>query len=250
MVLTKAGIEDGIFYLFDDPDKYGGYMMIFNVICCWLSGIIGILIFICHFGRLLYIYKVSKIQDNVVKNTVNIEDIFPLKNKKRKLGILYHYIWIHHILTILALIFGFSHNITGQIYQILYISNLVLTCKSFQPMSNTLWNLIKFCVYFISMLRVFKAFNGSAFDYSKKAKIFLSLYSVLVTGFGLFHMTYFTYTYDIKENGVFKWCQMGMDLVSLIIAMILEVTLNTVLLILFIRPAIQLSKTGQHKPAS
>ena len=62
--------------------------------------------------------------------------------------------------------------------------------------------------------------------------------------------TIFSQGYEIIQNGEFKWCQLGFNLITACIGSIFEVSMNIILCFLFVRPVIILSKNSDHKPES
>ena len=250
MVLTHPGIEDGVFYYLSNPTSKGGLVNILQTLCVGLSAFIGISLFICHGTRLCYLFKNAKTEQNMDENGIYIQDIFPSKNDKHKLGISYYYVWSYHILTVIAIIFCFGNLVNGVVYDILWSSKLLVTCRWSLLTSTLTWNVVKFCIYCMCILRIFNTFHGSYLDYSNKIKISVLVYLVAAITFMVLHAGFLSQGYDIKENGVFKWCQFGSNVISLAITGVFEGTMNILLLALFVKPAMVLSKNSENKPES
>ena len=104
MVLAHAGMENGILYVYNDPNSDA--QIILRIICLGIAASLIIPLFCIHLGGLCHVYKISKIETELDPNKIHIQDIFPSKNDKIKLGISYYYIWSYHILTIISLIFA------------------------------------------------------------------------------------------------------------------------------------------------
>ena len=247
--MSESGVDNGILYFFDNPTMNGDYMFIFDCICT-ISGLgITILLFMCHFSRILYVYKTSSKEPQIGENVLNIRDIFPSKDDKYKLGISYYYIYSYHILTILSLLFGLINTIIGV------ISNLsgdmqIFKCGVSFVIITLSYTLVKFCIYGTGILRIFNTFHGSALAYNNKIKTLLVIYLIVSVGFNCVNVTYFTKGYVIKEDNELEWCQIGANLITMIISSSFEASTNIVLAILFIKPAIILSKNIDQKPES
>ena len=248
MVLTHPGIKDGMFYFLSDPTSNGIY--VFQFICAGLATFIALILCVCHFGRLYYVYKSSKIENeiNPTKNSIHIQDIFPSKNDKNSLGILYYYIWSYHILTVLAVILSLFHLTSG----IVWSKYMTINCGVSIYFCILSWNLIKFCVYGMGILRIFNTYHGSCFDYSNRIKIYLIVHMVSGITFNSVFLTYLSQTYEILDdtNGEFKWCQFGSNEIGTYVITFFEGSMNIILAVLFIKPAIVLSKNSDNKPES
>ena len=246
MVLEYTGIQDGVLYFYSDPNTVG--LLIVRIMCFGVSILLFISLLIIHFGRLYYIYKISKIEANMDYNGIHIQDIFPSKNDKIKLGISYYYIWSYHILTILALIFGLYTIVAGTLVELFSI--VIINCSfSLLPISFS-WYFVKICVYGMGILRIFNTYKGSYFDYSNKFKAFILVYLFISIIYLIIHFAIFTKGYPITENGELKWCQYGGNVISGFFTSSLEGTMNIILCFSFIRPAILLSKNSDNIPES
>ena len=248
MASQEPGIQDGILYLFGDPTNTHSGIYIFRLICAVLALVMVILLCIFHFIRLVYLYKLSKMEENIGEDKVYIQNIFPSRNEKYKLGISFYYIWLYHILTILCIIFGLINTLIGFITEI--NEENIFKCGVTFVIIALSWSAVKFCIYGMSILRIFHTFNGSSLSYSNKIKTFLVVYLVFAMGFNVFNLMFGTKGYEIRGNGDHVWCQIGANFVYTIIGASLETVTNIILAVLFMKPAIVLSKNTEHEPES
>ena len=250
MVLHQTGIQDGVFFFYTDPLNYNVMHMInYGFYICSL--VLIILLFICHFSRLAYIYKISKIENRTANNDVYIHDIFPSRQDKDMLGVSFYYIWSYHILTILALIFGLFNTFIGVvIVAMFHMGKALFKCGDEFRVVAVSWSCVKFCVYAMGILRIFNTFNDSSLAYNAKIKICLVVYLIIAMGYTIIHESIFVNAYQITLNNELEWCQIGTSIVLIFITIAVEVLTNIILAVMFLKPAIVLSKNIDAEPES
>ena len=242
MVPTNPGIKDGKIYY----HKYNVNYTIYSNLCVWLSLCLTILVFICHFGRILYLTKVNKIENEMIEseNSLNtsVNDIFPPKKDKQKLGIQYYYIWSFHVCTFLSIIFSMISTIIVLLYYVFNI--LIINCTFTFCLSITCNFIVKWLAYCIGIIRIFSTFHGSHFEYNNKYKILFVSWLAFVLIFTVCHFVFFMKGYPIFDNDT-VWCQLSSNLIIHLTNMALDITLNILLMSLFIKPAALLSKNSE-----
>ena len=246
MVPSHSGMENGILYLSNDPNT--DIQVISGIVCISIAVLLMIPFFCIHFGRLYYVYRKSKIELELDHSGIHLQDIFPSKKNKIELGVSYYYIWSYHILTILSIILSIFAIIAAILIEIFHV--VLINCTVSVLLMPFSHYFVKICVYIIGILRIFNTFNGSYFDYTKKCKVFLMIYLCIAIIYTLMCFTLFSKGYEIIENGVFKWCQFGANVIALGFSSIIEVSMNVIICFLFIRPGLILSKNADTKPES
>jgi len=101
---------------------------------------------------------------------------------------------------------------------------------------------------FVSFFRVLGGFKNSIYEYNSVITYGLLVYFISVTLFStiaVFFMGHGTTVYnDDKE---YYWCQYSFSIYFVLIAGSLDVGMNTILLLMFLRPLIKLSKRINQK---
>ena len=246
MLAKKVGFDfkEGQFWLYK-PDTE--FIILCNQICSIVVTLGLLVLFICHVSRLMYFYRLIKRQ----QNSDGISDInvnmFPLKVNKHKLGVKYYYIYINHVLTVLSLIFGLINSIG---YPLLYyvFDILLFNCDISLKILALSWFFGRVCMYYICIFRMFIAFWGSHIDYSKKFKVILLSFLIIQQIYYVIAVFLTTHGYNMETNNI-KWCQYGYHLLPGAISVISELLMNVVLLVLFIKPLIILSKNSDNIPS-
>ena len=240
MALEHPGSKDGIVYTKTAEPMYS---ILTNQICSVIIVVGCVSLFVCHFGRSIYTCKKIRRENRingVCDGSEDTESIFPSKSSKDKLGILYYYIYFNHILTFLALLVGIILAVHIAVYYIFDIY-LIIGCNIALRLSTFNWQFVRYAIYWIGILRILITFHGLAFDYSKTFKRVLLIYMLLSNIYVLITHVILSRGYDIYSNDR-HWCQYGAHIIASTIGFFVEITTNVLLLMVFIKPLILLSK--------
>ena len=173
--------------------------------------------------------------------------------KKDNLGTVYYFIWIMHFLVLISLIMGFLDCIFSIInYFRLNILNIIEKhCHLLTTVIVTCWLYSKYSLMFVSFFRVLGGFKNSIYEYNSIITYGLLVYFISVTLFStiaVFFMGHGTTVYN--DNKEYYWCQYSFSIYFVLIAGSLDVGMNTILLLMFLRPLIKLSKRVNQKHSS
>ena len=145
---------------------------------------------------------------------------------------------------LIATLLGLFNSVLMQ-YNVIIIPN-IRPCAYETNAFLMLYEYARMCVYYMGILRIFAAFKGSVFEYSKTFRYILVI-GVTISGVGHWAM------FGLLGKGIAKeyknnkyWCQYAIHLPVAILTWILDISLNIFLLILFIKPLITLIKRSDH----
>ena len=241
--MDKPGFRDGKLYTMNN-------LVIIHQIICIISLIIIVGLCCCqcithtyqyYFRRHQHVIKMVAQQSNTAPTPT--ESKAPTtstkpetKNKTQK------YFILNNFLTITATIASLLTVLNGTLYHSGVSIFKFDICGIEQNISTLLYHYAKMCLYYTGILRIFAAFNGSVFEYSKRFKYILV---ICVTVLGLVHATMLTVLgvgVKIDTSDGKYWCQYHIPLAGVFLIPILDISLNIAVLILFIKPLITLIK--------
>ena len=176
---------------------------------------------------------------------------FPKKNSDNiMLNHAYYYVWIMHILVLITLVLGFIDSIFSIIsYFHINILNIIShNCQLLTRIITISWSFSKNFLGFISLFRVLACFKNSAFEYNKILTNILLGYFVLVnigTTIAIFYFGNGTTIYNNTKQ--YYWCQYSVQIQFVPIIGVLDITVNVILLLMFVRPLMKISKMVNNK---
>eukprot|EP01084_Bolivina_argentea_P151475 264378_1 len=155
---------------------------------------------------------------------------------------------MNHVLVISTLLFTLLHNtwdllgIFGSWYT--WFGKLS-DCGLFTNVAVIWWHCAKYSMYYIFLLRLKIAFDGSAYEYKKilyGLTIFLAV-SWIFAIFGAITEIYGEYIYVPSEDSY--WCQCHLALFGVVIAGVGDMLFSVFCLVLFIKPLFKILKSTQ-----
>ena len=230
MVGIKDRFVGNKIYMFDDHEYIHGIIGII--------GLIGISILtFTHIFRFIYNYIIFRTQKNDTNgNTLD----FPAKN-----SINYCYIWTIHLLVFSALFVGLSQSIVAAMtYMHWNLFEIIENnCHLLLSIIIGCWLYVKHCMYFVGMFRIFAAYNGTAWEYSKPVKYILIIYFILMALFEISTTHFFGEGITMyNSNQDYYWCQYTYNIWYGIVSGTMNFTVNILLFAMFIKPLTQIVK--------
>ena len=270
--MDRAGLVSGHIYTFND------YQWLHGIFVAISTPIIGILL-TCHTYKFCMNYHARKVNNKVASMTKESSKTgasspssqshelsvqsksnssqqhrkleFP--KKKGNLGEAYYYIWMMHILVFVSLVFGFLDCIFSIIsYFHLNIFNIIShNCQLLTTLIVSCWTFTKNALAFIALLRILAGFKNSTFEYKPLIRNTFLIYFILVTVFGIiavFLLGKGTTIYNDEKQ--YYWCQYSLSFYFVAVVGVLDIGSNIILLSMFIRPLLKLSKMSAHSDTS
>ena len=239
---AKSGVRNGELYIFDD------YVYLYGILV-GLCGPVILLMIVCHLYRFFCAYKLQSIQSNIEYSSNN-NNIFP---KKKYAKTIYYYSWTTHWIVMSAFLVAlYDIAISILAYFHVNVNNiLVNNCDLVIDSIALSWGYIKILLYFMSTLRLVISFKDTKYGYSSRTIFFIFMYVMLLVITGLICLVLWSDGISIHNaNKDYYWCQYKMNSLFILVTMGLDITTNTLFLILFISPLLKLSNIASASEKS